>query len=455
MRGFGFAQGFGFGGSGAGSGTPAPAPALRQATNRGHPYSNLGSASTTNNVCAETRRLYTIGGAAQSELRFIFSGYYVDTTGSGSPTNSQELNCGNAVTIECAVEIGAQVKQITFNALPTGVILDGIAEYVSDPLLPSLFGLQSFAANSQFWYRERRTIALNEKFVRLGAFNKLTGENTVFSNGASASQVMATGVLTVPAGGAQQSGPMFCPVAIVGKAVGNPDIAVGGFGDSIMDGFNATGRNGNSDGSDSKAGFFVQGLRGVNGRTIPNINFGASSTKGTNTVLMPDAGTAFQKRAALLKYITHAIENFGTNDIGTAAGSSLPVADIMAAKRILWGKLRAGGVGKIYAVPLIPRTSSTDSWATVANQTPINADFAPGGKRDQINTQLQAAVTAGELDGYFDLNASMADATSPEKWAATGTANGVSADGTHPSDNGGVLGGNGFNSYMASRAPAP
>jgi hypothetical protein len=80
---------------------------------------------------------------------------------------------------------------------------------------------------------------------------------------------------------------------------------------------------------------------------------------------------------------------------------------------------------KVGAVTLTPRTTSADSWATVANQTPMSG-YTTAGIRGQFNAWLFAQKALGNLDFIVDVNSVAADTTNPDVFKA-----GFSYDGTH------------------------
>ena len=76
------------------------------------------------------------------------------------------------------------------------------------------------------------------------------------------------------------------------------------------------------------------------------------------------------------------------------------------------------------------RTSSTDGWATSANQT-YSTNWGPGSKADAVKQFIDAGVANGLYD-YITSTPSYRDAGDPWKWATNGTANYPTSDGTHP-----------------------
>lgn len=67
------------------------------------------------------------------------------------------------------------------------------------------------------------------------------------------------------------------------------------------------------------------------------------------------------------QFFTHALSEYGTNNISTNVDNSDAVKAAMVAS---WQWLTAGPVGLLGQCTMTPRTSSTDGWTTVEGQTP-------------------------------------------------------------------------------------
>ena len=115
-----------------------------------------------------------------------------------------------------------------------------------------------------------------------------------------------------------------------------------------------------------------------------------------------------------LDYST-AVVSYGRNDIDGANTASTVYANI--AKMV--ERLKGMGFKKTVVCTLFPKTTSTDNWATVANQTRVNAT-----KDDQLSG-LIVANSAG-ADYVLDVRTAIADVSGV--WIPLGT-----PDGVHPS----------------------
>jgi hypothetical protein len=435
---------------------------------RGHVPTIRPSAATANAVCAETRKRYKLGGKPLEAIKLLWSGYFVDGSVSGG---GLEVPCGNNQILDGAaiepITAGSSAGYVpaTFGGQPNGVIVDNIAEYLTDEILPASFGLPYFPAGWEFYVRERKRVLLGQQFIRLGAVHSIPGEDTKISSGAFASQVNATGPLVSRTGGSTQA----CdhgPFMVIGRAVDQHDWAVVGAGDSLADGYNTSYRNGASNGSEGKAGWFIEGCWNTGGRTIPYFNIGCSSTTVIATVDKPTPETAFVKRQVLMKYATHAVENYGTNDRAIGAPTAYgpqTAEDTFQRRQRLWSKFRAPGskVRHVTSVDILVRTASTDQWATLAGQTPRTAAFGPGGDfMIPINTMLANAVgtgyltpTSGKTNALFSFNPYVADGL--YSWKSDGTALKYTDDGTHFTDFAGTVVAAGWSAMLAVIAPLP
>jgi lysophospholipase L1-like esterase len=167
-------------------------------------------------------------------------------------------------------------------------------------------------------------------------------------------------------------------------------------------------------------------------------------------------------------FVDFFIIHCGTNDIyGTGAVS--PTFSAFQTNLLQYAKQLARPWTKLWLATIAPRTTSTDSWATYANQTPITS-IATGGTdtfealRIRINNWLRdpsssgaiaylrtnmpygAAQVGGIIDHcpYIERNsdgsALVLDSNGQQtagtggRWIVSGAANYATADGIHPSD---------------------
>lgn len=189
-------------------------------------------------------------------------------------------------------------------------------------------------------------------------------------------------------------GQVFGPSAIIGWPANERDRTTILFGDSIMSG---TGY------SSSYSSF---GQRALELAGIPGI----ALSRGGETLANFMTWSAAQRRVQLSTVGVNGICNYGTNDLDVST-----VAVIKANMLAHWADCARRGL-KMFHCTIIPKTTSTDLWQTVANQTVLGSGVETA--RQQVNQWLRAPASAGAgnsamfdaagtLAGVFDVAAPM------------------------------------------------
>ena len=371
-------------------------PGLQLVSNRGQILgaTALGGGSYTRN---DSRFKMTLGYRKASDFRVAYGNYYANGT-------SADVAPPNAITLETGIEIvspAAYTQRALFSGNNSITLQPGAPIIMSDPVALDV------APAGIVYVRTGLTVASVGQQWPTGFAFSATGESRVDST-ASTSQVTATGGQSTPSGGNAVTGG-YGPLALLGI----PDKrypALYGFGDSIGAG---TGDLGAGD-SNGNIGFLA---RAAFNSGLPYFSACRASDKATYNV----SGTGSWRRA-MLRYTSHVLYQMGTNDVGGFRTLAQLQADTLA----LWASFRARGQ-RIYATTLLPRTTSTDAWATTANQTVFSAAYAVGGIRDQYNAWLLTKAADGTIDGVIDVCPAVESASAPSKWQP-----GLTADGTHP-----------------------
>jgi hypothetical protein len=128
--------------------------------------------------------------------------------------------------------------------------------------------------------------------------------------------------------------------------------------------------------------------------------------------------TNHPKRLALVKaYATHAVVQLGINDLGSNATAAQVQTSNLA-------------IGTAIALPtwyctVAPKTTSTDSFATLANQT----IFAQDAARVTYNNAVRAGLPSAS--GFFEIADPVESSRDSGKWMVNGTANFATTDGLH------------------------
>lgn len=200
----------------------------------------------------------------------------------------------------------------------------------------------------------------------------------------------------------------YTPISIIGTPKNKGEKAFLLVGDSIM--------SGGSDNMNDK-GYMVRAIDDKHAYTM--ISRGGTTADGM-------ANSANRKRMLLAKYHTHAFINFGTNDINNSTALATIQSRILAVCK----QLADRGL-KVHYMTCTPRTTSTDNWATTANQTTANSYFAAGtaSKRGLFNAWVRSLPAP--LNGYFDVTSAVETARDSGIWKASHT-----VDGIHPNDTG-------------------
>lgn len=202
---------------------------------------------------------------------------------------------------------------------------------------------------------------------------------------------------------------VYHPIAIVGRPkVPTPAVLL--VGDSIMAG---------ADDTPQDAGFAVRAL----GSSIPWIRIAQGNESGYNF-----KGDKCKLRMRLAKYCTHAICNYGTNDL-MSSEFAIYQADIQK----IWQLLADYGL-KVFQTTITPRTTSTDVFYTPENQTPVNVRFGATGARYLANSWLRSDPSP-LLSGVFDVTKPVESGVNTGMWA--GSVGGVdntrrTREGVHP-----------------------
>ncbi|MBS7541995.1 SGNH/GDSL hydrolase family protein [Ancylobacter oerskovii] len=226
------------------------------------------------------------------------------------------------------------------------------------------------------------------------------------------------------------------PVGIIARTTHG---GVLGIGDSIVEG---TGDAYAAD--DASDGGF-----GLIGRAVSSSHAYISGAMAGDD--LETATRSCSNRLALARYVKNIVFEHGVNSIAGGATLAAMQANMLA----LWtrgaGSARTGA--RLFQTTLTPETNSTDSWATLENQTArTNFSISGSGVREQLNDWLRdgapllagvpvaagtvGALRAGETDhplhGVFDVADVVESSRNSGKWKVDGTAGKYTADGIHP-----------------------
>lgn len=325
----------------------------------------------------------------------------------------------NAINIKATIESpAATFHTVTFGGLKTA-ILDAGGYLVSDPIPIDVVAL------TNFWVRTFVSVgSAGQKWPLGQLFASAYGDGTNVSEGAAASDKTSTGTITAA------NVWSFGPYAVIGNVTDAnkvPSVLI--VGDSIADG------TGDTSGLQER-GFIPRALN----QTRPWVKVSAAGEGAQQWATMATR----KQRMAAAAGCSSAICEYGINDLG-----SRTLAQIKTDLITCWNVIAARGVA-VWQTTITPKTTSSDSWATTANQTPFSGDSdrvllnnwlrdgspmlagAAAATGSSANGTLRAGMAGHPLAGYFEVADTVESARDSGKWKVDGTANKYTSDGTHP-----------------------
>lgn len=309
------------------------------------------------------------------------------------------------VTYKCAIEYNGQVFPCFFAGARTLAVVTG-AKATTDALAVVI------PAGATFWVRTNVAVTAGGRWGLTATMNRTPAPPYGDGVTTNLDVVDATGFL---AAGANNSA-LVVPIAITNQdATDSPSVVI--YGDSIPTG-----------GSDTQDGIYDLGyiVRALNrtpaGVAIPyaNLSLGGETMQGIvggSGALRRGLPTSIGFRDAIVAY--------GTNDIAAGRTGAQVIADLQS----FFTTLNTLGL-RVWGVTILPRTTSTDAFITIGNQTPM-AGFAPGGHRDTVNNWLR--TLPGPLAGLLDASDAVESTRGSGVWRIGSPSSDVwTADGTHP-----------------------
>lgn len=314
-------------------------------------------------------------------------------------TVGPETNGGGNITYTASIEYPAGVfKQVLFSGSASAVVASG-ASVLSDSVGVDI------PKGARFWVR---TFAVAVTAI------VFTDSNTGFpqrdlSNG-EAYEYAVSGLTDKTMGGTVNdvgaaSAPIFSPTAIVAPTK-RPSVLI--LGDSRDWGFTDIPED------DGDLGDLARSI----GKKFGYINAGCAG----DTLSAFIAGHT--KRAALQQYVSHVVFGDPINALRSGgSGQNKTAATVLGELQTILGYFPTKQC--ITTTPGGPNSTSTDNWATLANQT-VNANQA------QIAAYC-AAIRAGVANsiGYWDLMYAVESSRDSGKWWVNGTAQATTTDGLH------------------------
>ena len=294
---------------------------------------------------------------------------------------------GYNVTVKAAIEINSVVYPLFIRGSRTAVLAAGGA-VLTDPFA------YRFTSGDAVFLRVNATVTSGDKWPRWAFFSNSVDQ---FETG---SDMVDSGTLTGTNGYSYRASGFYARPTTANQA------AVAVIGDSI-----AAGSGGNT----WMNGFIQRAFGGNYGKSVPHAFAGASGETIANWI--DQTKTIY--RLGILRGCTSALVQLGINDVSNSRTSTQIQNDLLT----LYARLQTLGINRIYQTTITPRSTSTDSWATVNNQTA----HANNAARVTVNNWIRAN-TAG-ITGYFEIADLVESARDSGLWKASYT-----ADGVHPTD---------------------
>ena len=331
----------------------------------------------------------------------------------GTATN-QAVNLDTNATIECSIEYplnsgnyhrrlfsGVNVGTITPTALITSDTLNTLNAGITIPK-GAFFAVRSLLTASG----STGIQATATSFTPVGAPYY---EGSITSSTATQTNIVvttATGGTSGNNDGFNTPTTVFRPLAIIDNTT-QPSIFLAG--DSITYGLN-----------DVADGYNRQGMVE---RSLGNIGMINAGQPSEAIVTVNSTPTTFATRATLIQYCSHIIVQYGINDIVSASATASTLSASLNTFRTTYG------IGKyMLACTLLPLTTTTDSFVTVANQTVFGNDV----NRVAYNKALRSNALVGYI-GIIDYEGASLDNYAVSKWKVAPAGFQFTGDGIHPS----------------------
>lgn len=406
--------------------TSTRAVPLRVAEIQGHTMNQVRfSAGMTNK--AERIPLLII--CTQRDLSLIYNNWYTLSGGETDNTNtytilSASLQCPNGTVIPLYFS-GSRSRTLTL----------GENHVQTDKIIPSQAGYAgSFPAGT---YYLKHIVTVPNAGEKVPTFDGATandgpaGSQSGWYNPANTTIVNGTdtaGVYTATGTALTFAVYFTKPIAIGTPVIDGASYI--GVGDSIGQG------TGDLTGKSIGGVGIIQRAAYNNGVTpLPMINITHPASQATLLI----NGTKWR---SYIKYAKYAIDEYGTNDITSGAD----ITALQTRFDTLWGILKSNGIQKIIKTNMIARTSSTDSWITGANQSPILM-WQTGELRYQLENYWAAKLADSTIQATVDM-AALRDGTLTQVWAANGATNYYTIDGLHPNTAGSIVAGAAIRAQM-------
>lgn len=360
-----------------------------------------------------------------SSLVVSLDNWYMSSSGQADATNTYSI-----IDQSLEREGTAYTVPVTYGGLRTKTMDINAVNEMSDEILPSAFGLSKFSKGDIIWIKTHKSVpsAGNGVPTSITRTDVTTGAQVRYYDSAATTQSStdATGVYTYTGSSPDTQTSGFRPI-LLGRPLEDVKTWF-----SVTDSIGAgVGDNGDT--------YYGPGWIGRamhdNGTTVlrPSINMGRG---GTTTASYLSTNT---RPFTYAQYCTDGIIALGTNNVST--GTSSNVNTIYSALVSIRDRMRDEGIDKVLIGGLGPRTTSSDSWATVGNQTSASGWLA-GENANDLNDLMVSGVSNGDFEAVF-LHPGLRAGSNYWKFRVSatqandsGTSSFATGDGLHPNGTG-------------------
>lgn len=366
-------------------------------------YDNTANKFSDGTKQSNTSRLVYTLAVDCTDVQFVFA--------NSADDSETDLTAGRyPVTVAASVEQGAGFYPLQFGG-PYSVLIPNGASVICDPV-----SLLYKAADTL----PVRTYASTSVLGQPWALNRTAWSESGSGIDSGATDKTRSGTITASTG--------YClgPALLLGRTH-TPVKSVIAIGDSIT--------------SHPNSGADFSWFETAMGTAIPAMNFAVSGFSCASWLSQK------WRRTAWMRYATDVICALGANDLGVAVALASVQPNFIA----LWRMIAQAGP-RVYQTTITPRATSSDSFATLANQTAANVavpsfnDWVRDGAPLTVSgSSLTAAATSATgatviragaighpLAGYIENADVVESARNSGKWKVDGTANKYTSDGLHP-----------------------
>jgi hypothetical protein len=326
-----------------------------------------------------------------ASLQLVFANFYIALGG--------EVGGGTTATYTASIEypVGT-LTQVKFSGSVSGTAAPG-ALLVSDAVSVAIPQYASFFVRN---YRVHAAGSYAAPYTQKGStLNSAAGDNCNWGSTSGVTDQTMSG--TVVGRGVPYAAP---PVAIIGPTSVKSALIIG---DSRVYGVNVVPSTPTNPGVGELAPSFFYA-------SVGHIASGLASDKAAYW-----AAANYPLSANLAQYCTAIVSNHSINDLLNGETSAQLVANQQT--------MMAAFSSKAYfPCTIAPRTTSTDSWATLGNQTAGSENA----QRVTYNTAVRAGIAGAT--GYFEIADSGESSRNSGLWLVNGTANYATQDGVHESE---------------------